>query len=175
MFAPVEVDDAPHVHPLVAQDYPIILACDREWVPVRPRRGAPRRGRNGTPGHPGGFYRATAAFGGCQKLHHRLLTARAAAGHRSEQPRTDDVATCLHRPRPHRYVRSRSVSGHRQNNFGKEASVRSFLDWDPSIRTSVPALSICGVIPLRLSCVNPCDSQTYCCVLPFSSTAAMCR
>ena len=39
------------------------------------------------------------------------------------------------------------------------------------MRTSVPGFSISGVMPLRVSCVKPCDSHTYSCVLPFSSTA----
>ena len=39
----------------------------------------------------------------------------------------------------------------------------------------VPALSDAGVRPVRESCVTPCDSHTYSRVLPFSSTAEMCR
>ena len=42
---------------------------------------------------------------------------------------------------------------------------------EPVTRTFEPTLSICGVMPLRVSCVTPCDSQTYSWVLPFSSTA----
>jgi hypothetical protein len=38
----------------------------------------------------------------------------------------------------------------------------------------VPTFMICGVTPLRVSWVTPCDSQTYSCDFPFSSTALMC-
>ena len=63
---------------------------------------------------------------------------------------------------------------------GKYTSVKkhrcgSLRDCEPSMRTSVPAFSIAGVMPLRLSCVKPCDSQMYSCDRPFSSTAMTCR
>ena len=45
---------------------------------------------------------------------------------------------------------------------------------EPVTRTLDRTLNMSGLIPLRVSCVTPCDSQTYSLVLPFSSTAAIC-
>src|SRR5688572_24870346 len=48
-------------------------------------------------------------------------------------------------------------------------------DSDPLTVTLVPRLRSSGVTPLRVSCVTPCDSQTYSRVRPFSSVAEMWR
>ena len=53
-------------------------------------------------------------------------------------------------------------------------TARAHHSFAPHFDASKP-ISISGVIPLRVSCVTPCDSQTYSCVLPFSSIADTCR
>ena len=59
--------------------------------------------------------------------------------------------------------------------LSKKHMYGSCRDREPETRIFVPGLKICGVIPMRLSCVVPCDSHTYSRVRPFSSTAFTCR
>ncbi len=88
-------------------------------------------------------------------------------------------------------LRAAAVAGRRARSAGRtiDAQLRPsanstmskkhmyglWRDSEPVTRTFVPALNMSGLIPLRVSCVTPCDSQTYSRVLPFSSAAAMCR
>ncbi len=92
----VQVDDALHVHPLVAKDHAIALSRDRQ----RRARCAPHAAdRDGIAAERRVVLEGIVSGDGClpggrQELHHRLLAARAAARHRCEQPCTKDVATC---------------------------------------------------------------------------------
>src|SRR6185436_6407936 len=56
------------------------------------------------------------------------------------------------------------------SRISKKHIYGSCRDREPTTRIFVPGLKICGVIPMRLSCVVPCDSHTYSRVRPFSST-----